>query len=275
MTTSPAIISPDRLRRGFAALPWLIAAAMLAYAFIAGGYFVTVMSFAMIYAVFVIGLNVFMGTAGQVTFGHNAFAALSGYASAVLTATYGWEPIAAVRGGDSSRAVRGARGRMADAQAQGSLSRHGDLGDRADRVRGRDPVAVGDARLHGDFRHPAARHRRPRDRFRPRQAHNACRHRGAVEPGRRAVARFALRPGAVRHRRQRRRRARARHRRRALQACSRSWSRPPMRRSPARCSCMWWNLSVPKCSGCTWSFSPSPCCMSAASARSAAQFSAP
>jgi branched-chain amino acid transport system permease protein len=68
---------------------------MLAYAFIAGGFFVTVMSFAMIYAVFVIGLNVFMGFTGQVSFGHNAFAALSGYASAVLTATYSWEPIAA------------------------------------------------------------------------------------------------------------------------------------------------------------------------------------
>lgn len=95
MTTSPATISRDRLRRGFAALPWLIAGAMLAYAFVAGGYLVTVMSFAMIYAVFVIGLNVFMGMTGQVTFGHNAFAALSGYASAVLTATYSWEPIAA------------------------------------------------------------------------------------------------------------------------------------------------------------------------------------
>jgi len=68
---------------------------MLAYAFIAGGFFVTVMLFAMIYAVFVIGLNVFMGFTGQVSFGHNAFAALSGYASAVLTATYSWEPIAA------------------------------------------------------------------------------------------------------------------------------------------------------------------------------------
>ena len=34
------------------------------------------MSFAMIYAVFVIGLNVFMGFAGQVSFGHNAFAAI-------------------------------------------------------------------------------------------------------------------------------------------------------------------------------------------------------
>jgi len=95
MTTWPAITSPDWLRRGFAALPWVIAAVMLAYAFVAGGYFVTVMSFAMIYAVLVTGLNLFMGTAGQVTFGHNAFAALSGYASAVLTATYGWEPIAA------------------------------------------------------------------------------------------------------------------------------------------------------------------------------------
>ena len=95
MTNSPAIISRDRLRRGLAALPWAVACAMLAYAFIAGGYFVTIMSFAMIYAVFVIGLNVFMGFAGQVSFGHNAFAALSGYASAVLTATYCWEPIAA------------------------------------------------------------------------------------------------------------------------------------------------------------------------------------
>src|SRR5687768_15191821 len=95
MTTSLNTISRDWLRRAVMALPWLIAGGMLAYAFIAGGFFVTVMSFAMIYAIFVIGLNVFMGTAGQVTFGHNAFAALSGYASAVLTATYAWEPLAA------------------------------------------------------------------------------------------------------------------------------------------------------------------------------------
>ena len=83
------------MRRGLAALPWVLACAMLAYAFIAGGHFVTIMSFAMIYAVFVVGLNIFMGFAGQVSFGHNAFAALSGYTSAVLTASYYWEPIAA------------------------------------------------------------------------------------------------------------------------------------------------------------------------------------
>jgi branched-chain amino acid transport system permease protein len=95
MMKSPAITFRDRLRRGIAALPWAVAGAMLVYAFLAGGYFVTIMSFAMVYAVFVIGLNVFMGFAGQVSFGHNAFAAVSGYASAVLTATYYWEPLAA------------------------------------------------------------------------------------------------------------------------------------------------------------------------------------
>ena len=41
--------------------------------------------FALIYAVFVIGLNIFMGFAGQVSFGQNAFAAIGGYTSAVLT----------------------------------------------------------------------------------------------------------------------------------------------------------------------------------------------
>src|SRR5688572_9473810 len=95
MTKSPATISRDWLPRAVAALPWAVACGMLAYAFIAGGFFVTIMSFAMIYAVFVIGLNVFMGFAGQVSFGHNAFAALSGYASAVLTATYFWDPLPA------------------------------------------------------------------------------------------------------------------------------------------------------------------------------------
>ena len=66
-------------------LPWLMALAVLAYAFASGGYLITVISFALIYAIFVTGLNLFMGYAGQVTFGHNAFAALCGYSSAVLT----------------------------------------------------------------------------------------------------------------------------------------------------------------------------------------------
>jgi branched-chain amino acid transport system permease protein len=99
MPTSRSIISPERryalVPALVPALPWAIALAILGYAFVAGGYLVTVLSFALIYAVFVTGLNLFMGYAGQVTFGHNAFAALSGYASAVLTSTYGWEPLGA------------------------------------------------------------------------------------------------------------------------------------------------------------------------------------
>src|SRR5262245_64102587 len=96
MTISRSIISRDRL---VALAPWAIAIAIVAYAFVAGGYFVTVMSFALIYAVFVTGLNLFMGYAGQVTFGHNAFAALSGYASAYLTTAQGWEPLLAFAAG--------------------------------------------------------------------------------------------------------------------------------------------------------------------------------
>jgi len=93
------IISGEGFARIGGALPLLIALATLGYAFVAGGYLATVMQFALIYAIFVTGLNIFMGLAGQVSFGQNAFATLSGYASAVLTTSYGWEPILAFGAG--------------------------------------------------------------------------------------------------------------------------------------------------------------------------------
>lgn len=76
-------------------LLWGLAAAFVAYSFATGGYLIAVLHFAFIYAVLVTGLNIFMGFTGQVSFGHNAFAAIGGYTSAVLTATYGWEPLPA------------------------------------------------------------------------------------------------------------------------------------------------------------------------------------
>lgn len=76
-------------------LLWGLAAAFVAYTFVAGGYLIAVLHFACIYTVFVTGLNIFMGFTGQVSFGHNAFAAIGGYTSAVLTATYGWDPLPA------------------------------------------------------------------------------------------------------------------------------------------------------------------------------------
>lgn len=68
---------------------------LVIYVLIRGGYLMSVVQIAAIYTIFVTGLNIFMGYAGQVSFGHSAFAAVSGYTSAVLTATYGWEPLPA------------------------------------------------------------------------------------------------------------------------------------------------------------------------------------
>ncbi|HZP77806.1 MAG TPA: branched-chain amino acid ABC transporter permease [Pseudolabrys sp.] len=74
---------------------WALAAALILFVYVRGGYLIAVLHFAAIYAIFVTGLNIFMGYAGQVSFGHSAFAAISGYTSAVLTANYGWEPLSA------------------------------------------------------------------------------------------------------------------------------------------------------------------------------------
>ena len=92
---SRASIWVEGRRNGALLVLWSLAAALVVYVFINGGYLIAVLQFAAIYVVFVTGLNIFMGYAGQVSFGHNAFAAISGYTSAVLTTSYGWEPLTA------------------------------------------------------------------------------------------------------------------------------------------------------------------------------------
>jgi branched-chain amino acid transport system permease protein len=64
--------------------------------FIYGGYLVTVLQLAMIYGIFCLGLNFFMGYTGQASFGQNAFAAIGGYGTAILCVEYGWEPVLAL-----------------------------------------------------------------------------------------------------------------------------------------------------------------------------------
>jgi branched-chain amino acid transport system permease protein len=71
-------------------------ALLFGYALVSSGYLVTVVGFAMIYGLFCLGLNFFMGYTGQASFGQNAFAALGGYGTAILTSDYGWEPLAAL-----------------------------------------------------------------------------------------------------------------------------------------------------------------------------------
>ena len=69
---------------------------LLAYVFGSGGYLVTVVGFAAIFGLFCTGLNFFMGYTGQASFGQNAFAALGGYGTAILTVGQGWEPLVAL-----------------------------------------------------------------------------------------------------------------------------------------------------------------------------------
>ena len=71
-------------------------ALLFAFVFIQGGYLLTVMQLAMIYGVFCVGLNFFMGYTGQASFGQNAFAAIGGYGTAILCAGQGWQPLIAL-----------------------------------------------------------------------------------------------------------------------------------------------------------------------------------
>lgn len=68
-----------------AALPWL-----------ANDYVLTVLVLAGLYAIIVVGLNLFTGYTGQISFGHNAFAAIGGYTAAIATVDGGWPPLAAL-----------------------------------------------------------------------------------------------------------------------------------------------------------------------------------
>jgi branched-chain amino acid transport system permease protein len=78
---------------GFAALlavlPWLLP----------NTYVLDVVNRIGINAIAVIGLNLVMGYAGQVSLGHAGFFGLGAYASAILTSRYGWSPLAAIAAG--------------------------------------------------------------------------------------------------------------------------------------------------------------------------------
>jgi len=57
---------------------------------------VTVMALAGLFAIVAIGLNLLVGYAGKISFGHNAFMAIGAYTSGILTVNYGWTPLAAM-----------------------------------------------------------------------------------------------------------------------------------------------------------------------------------
>jgi branched-chain amino acid transport system permease protein len=78
----------------------LFAVAVLA---LAGGldneYYFTLLNFIGIFTLLVVGLNLLLGYAGQISLGHAAFFGLGAYASGILTATYGVNPWLALLAG--------------------------------------------------------------------------------------------------------------------------------------------------------------------------------
>ncbi len=92
--TSPNITSTNPVYS--VVVPVVAVVAVLCIALSSSGYVVTLIGFAAIYGVFCTGLNFFMGYTGQASFGQNAFAALGGYGSAILTANYYWDPVLAL-----------------------------------------------------------------------------------------------------------------------------------------------------------------------------------
>jgi branched-chain amino acid transport system permease protein len=95
--TSRAIIFSKLGAYGYIAIGGAICIALLfGLVFIQGGYLVTVLQLAMIYGIFCVGLNFFMGYTGQASFGQNAFAAIGGYGTAIFCVQYNWDPLLAL-----------------------------------------------------------------------------------------------------------------------------------------------------------------------------------
>ncbi len=80
-------------RPGFLNRWLLFALAVLGLAvFMDHDYYFTLLNFIGIYTLLVVGLNLLLGYAGQISLGHAAFFGLGAYTSGILTATYGVNP---------------------------------------------------------------------------------------------------------------------------------------------------------------------------------------
>lgn len=83
-------------RRATRILAFVIAGLLAIAPFVLGADYVAALIMAATYTVIASGLNLFMGHTGQISFGHNAFAAIGGYVSAILATTLGLPPVLTV-----------------------------------------------------------------------------------------------------------------------------------------------------------------------------------
>ncbi len=87
--------------RALLANPWLLFAlgVVLVRLGLANNYYFTLLNIIGIHAILVVGLNLLLGYAGQISLGHAAFFGLGAYTSGILTATYGINPWLALPAG--------------------------------------------------------------------------------------------------------------------------------------------------------------------------------
>lgn len=80
---------------------WLlfVAGVFLVLLTVESEYYLTLFNFIGIHTILVVGLNLLMGYAGQISLGHAAFFGLGAYTSGILTATYGLNPWLALLAG--------------------------------------------------------------------------------------------------------------------------------------------------------------------------------
>jgi branched-chain amino acid transport system permease protein len=86
------LANPDSERRNTEILSVVIGGLIAIAPFVLTDQYVSALVLAAIYTVITAGLNLFMGYTGQISFGHNAFAAIGGYSSAILAMRTGLSP---------------------------------------------------------------------------------------------------------------------------------------------------------------------------------------
>jgi len=120
MTTS-RYLPLGALAAGLLVLPWLLP----------NSFYLDLAIRMAINAIIVLGLNLLIGFAGQISLGHAGFLGLGVYASAVLPTHFGWPPLAAAgrhAGWHGADRRAGGAGGAADFSPEGPLSGHGHPG---------------------------------------------------------------------------------------------------------------------------------------------------
>ena len=86
------LVKLDSDKRNTEILSLIIGGLLAVAPFVLNDQYVSALVLAAIYTVITAGLNLFMGYTGQISFGHNAFAAIGGYFSAILAMRTGLSP---------------------------------------------------------------------------------------------------------------------------------------------------------------------------------------